>query len=98
VTVDGFSRKDPSYSDVDHPIFDHLVTAAGRVREEPPALSCALAGTDCAFYRERGVPCAVYGPTPHNLGSQNEFILVDDFEEVLKAQAIAAAAYLDGAD
>jgi acetylornithine deacetylase/succinyl-diaminopimelate desuccinylase-like protein len=98
VTVDGFSRKDPSYSDVDHPIFDHLVTAAGRVRDEPPALSCALAGTDCAFYRERGVPCAVYGPTPHNLGSQNEYIRVDDFEEVLKAQAVAAAAYLDGAD
>lgn len=95
ITVDGFSRKDPSYSDVEHPIFDRLKSAAGRVRDEPPALSCALAGTDCAFYRAVGVPCAVYGPTPYNLGSQNEYIEVEDFAEVLQAQAIAAAAYLD---
>jgi len=28
------------------------------------------------------------------LGSQNEYILVDDFEEVLKVQAMAAAAFM----
>ncbi len=96
VSIDGFSRKDPSYSDVDDPIFEHVQTAAGRVRDgETPALSCALAGTDCAFYRDVGVPCAVYGPTPYNLGSQNEYIEVDDFEEVLVSQAIAATGYLD---
>jgi succinyl-diaminopimelate desuccinylase len=96
ISIDGFSQKDPSYSDVDQPIFDHLQTAAGRVRDgETPALSCALAGTDCAFYRDIGVPCAVYGPTPYNLGSQNEYIEVEDFAEVLKTQTIAAAAYLD---
>lgn len=96
VTIDGFSRKDPSFSDVDHPIFSDLQMAVKKARDgETPALSCALAGTDCAFYRDVGVPCAVYGPTPYNLGSQNEFIEVGDFEEVLKAQAIAATAYLD---
>lgn len=96
ISIDGFSRKDPSYSDVDDPIFEHVQTAAGRVRDgEIPALSCALAGTDCAFYRDVGVPCAVYGPTPYNLGSQNEYIEVDDFEEVLVSQAIAATGYLD---
>jgi succinyl-diaminopimelate desuccinylase len=99
VTVDGFSRKDPTYSDPHHPIFDLLQRFAGEVRDgAEPALSCALAGTDCAFYRERGVPCAVYGPSPHNLGSQNEYITIADFEQVLKAQAMASAAYLSTTD
>lgn len=94
ITVEGFSRKDPTYSDYEHPIFQYLQEFAGRVRGTEPAFSCALAGTDCAFYREKGVPCAVYGPSPHNLGSQNEYIYVDDFMEVVKTQAMAAAAYM----
>ena len=95
VTVEGFSRKDPTYSDFEHPIFQYLQQFAGQVRGgDEPAFSCALAGTDCSFYRDRGVPCAVYGPSPHNLGSQNEFIYVDDFMEVVKAQAMTAAAYM----
>ncbi|MFB6148359.1 MAG: M20/M25/M40 family metallo-hydrolase [Halobacteriales archaeon] len=90
--------KDPTASDHRHPIFQQLQTAAGRVRDEPPAFSCALAGTDCAYYREAGIPCAVYGPSPHNLGSQNEFIYVDEFMEIVKAQAMAAAGYMAGVD
>ena len=94
-TVNGFSRKDPTHSDYEHPIFQYLQRFAGEVRDiEEPAFSCALAGTDCSFYRQEGVPCAVYGPSPHNLGSQNEYIYVDDFEQVVKAQAMASAAYL----
>lgn len=94
ITVEGDSRKDPTFSDYEHPIFQHLQRFAGRVRGTEPAFSCALAGTDCSFYREKGVPCAVYGPSPHNLGSQNEYIYVDEFMEVVKAQAMAAAAYV----
>lgn len=92
--IDAFSIKEPSHSDHNHPLFQHLQAGAGRVRENSPALSVALAGTDCAFYRNRGVPCAVYGPSPHNLGSQNEYIRIDDFAEVVKAQAIASMNYL----
>lgn len=93
-TVEGFSRKDPTYSDYSHPLFQALQRFAGQVREEEPAFSCALAGTDCSFYRQEDVPCAVYGPTPHNLGSQNEYIRVDDFMQVVKAQTLAATAYV----
>lgn len=90
--------KDPTYSDYEHPIFQHLQRSAGEVRDQAPSFSCALAGTDCAYYRAEGVPAAVYGPTPHNLGSQNEYITVDDFMEVVKSQAMASAAYMAEAD
>lgn len=93
-TVTGFSRKDPTYSNYKHPIFQYLQQFAGQVRDQEPAFSCALAGTDCSFYRDKGVPCAVYGPSPHNLGSQNEYIYTDDFMEVVKAQAMTSAAYM----
>lgn len=93
--VIGASRKEPTYSDFEHELFQYLQRSAGQVRERTPAFSVALAGTDCAFYREYGVPCAVYGPSPHNLGSQNEYIYINDFVEVVKAQAMASAAYMD---
>lgn len=97
VEVTSISRKDPTSSDFEHRLFGYLREFAGRVSDQPtPEFSCALAGTDCSFYREKGVPCAVYGPTPHNLGSQNEYIRVDDFMQVVKAQAMAAAAYVSG--
>lgn len=96
VEVTTLLQQDPTWSDFEHPIFQALQAAAGRVRGTEPKFSCSLGGSDCRFYRFEGIPCAVYGPTPYNLGSENEHIYVDDFVEVAQAQTMAAAAYLRG--
>ena len=97
IEVTTLLQQDPTWSDYEHPIFQHLQGAAGEVRGEEPKFSCSLGGSDCRFYRFEGVPCAVYGPTPYNIGSENEHVYVEDFVEVAQAQAMAAAAYLQGA-
>ena len=96
ITVSTLLQQDPTWSDFEHPIFQHLQAAAGKVRGEEPQFSCSLGGSDCRFYRFEGIPCAVYGPTPYNLGSENEYIYVDDFMEIVQAQTLAAVTYLQG--
>ena len=97
IEVTTLLQQDPTWSDYEHSIFQHLQRAAGMVRGEKPKFSCSLGGSDCRFYRFEGIPCAVYGPTPYNLGSENEYIYVEDFMEIVKAQTMAAAAYLQEA-
>ncbi len=97
ITIETLLQQDPTWSDYEHPIFQHLQRSAGEIRGEEPKFSCSLGGSDCRFYRMKGIPCAVYGPTPYNLGSENEHIYVDDFMEIAQAHAMAAAAYLQEA-
>ncbi|MFB6311309.1 MAG: M20/M25/M40 family metallo-hydrolase [Salinirussus sp.] len=96
IHIECYSHRDPTASNIDDPLFEHLLSCAERVRGEQPSLSCGLAFTDCAFYRQYGVDCAVYGPDPHNVGSQNEYVRIDDFMEVVRTQAMASAAYMNG--
>jgi len=96
VEVDVFHHTDPTYSDIDDPLLQYLQECAGRVRDEkPPQFSCGLGITDGRFYRLHDVPTALYGPTPHNVGRQNEFIYVDEFIDIVKSQATTAAKYMN---
>jgi succinyl-diaminopimelate desuccinylase len=94
IEVSTLLQQDPTWSDYEHPIFQHLRDAAGQVRGKKPEFSCSLGGSDCRFYRIKDIPCAVYGPTPYNIGSENEHIYIDDFTEIVQAQTMAAAAFL----
>ena len=45
---------------------------------EKPVLSFTSGGTDCRFWRERGVPAVSYGPRVYGMGGVDERILVED--------------------
>jgi acetylornithine deacetylase/succinyl-diaminopimelate desuccinylase-like protein len=60
----------------------------------PPPFACGFGFTDCRFYRREGVPAAYYGPYPHNMGSQNEYITVEDFEESVAVHTLTAVEYV----
>jgi acetylornithine deacetylase/succinyl-diaminopimelate desuccinylase-like protein len=97
IELERYEGTDATYSDRTHPIFRALQESAARVRGgDEPVFGVSLAGTDCRYWRQAGVPCAVYGPTPHNVGNQNEYVHLEEFEEVLKAQAAAAAQFVRG--
>lgn len=50
--------------------------------------------SDARFYRQRGVPSLVYGPTPHNMGGSNEYVMLDDLFAVFAVHAMTAFDYL----
>jgi len=95
IELERFEGSDPTYSKQGDEIFQALQKSATTVRNgDEPAFGISLAGTDCRYWREVGVPCAVYGPTPYNVGSHNEYIKFEDFEEIVKAQAAGSAQYI----
>lgn len=96
ITLDVLSRTDPTYTDPSHPLIQSLRRWAGHVqdRDDPPPYGCGFGFTDCRFYRERGIPSAYYGPTPYNMGSQNEHITVDDFTESVAVHTLVAVDFM----
>jgi acetylornithine deacetylase/succinyl-diaminopimelate desuccinylase-like protein len=81
--------RDPNYSDPRHPLFGVLRESAREVTGAEPRLSCSLAGTDLRFWRRQwGTPCAVYGPVPHNLATEDEYVTVADLVTVTKVHAV----------
>ncbi len=86
--------RDPNYSDPKHKLFTTLIEAVQDVSGSAPHLSCSVGGTDLRFWRRRGIPCAVYGPTPHNLATEDEYAEVADLVTVAKAHALTLARLL----
>jgi succinyl-diaminopimelate desuccinylase len=86
--------RDPNFTDPTHALVRTMERSVTAVRGEPVELSCSLGGTDCRFWRRRGTPCVVYGPTPHNIAAPDEFVEVADLVTVAKAHALTLATLL----
>jgi len=67
---------------------------AESVRGVRPFPNISLAGTDCRFWRLRGVPAFVYGPTPHNMGAPDEYAEIEDLLGTFRVHALSALDYL----
>lgn len=59
-----------------------------------PLPNVSLAGTDRHFWRLRGVPAYVYGPTPYNMGAPDEYALIDDLLGTVHVHVLSAYDYL----
>lgn len=96
VTVDVLSYTPPTYTDPHHPLIQSVRESAALVqdRDGPPPYSCGFGFTDCRFYREQNIPSTYYGPIPYNMGSQNEYITVDDFTDSILVHTLTATEYM----
>lgn len=61
----------------------------------PPAIS--IGGSDTRFWRYRGVPAYIYGPTPTGAGGSNEYVEIEEFLHVVRTHALSAIDYLSRA-
>ncbi|MDR7519479.1 MAG: M20/M25/M40 family metallo-hydrolase, partial [Armatimonadota bacterium] len=89
---------EPSYTSPDAEIVRLTQANAEAVTGSCPRLQMAYGGTDCRFFRYRGVSAAIYGPRVYNMGAPNEMITVDDFFTVLKVHAGTILEYLGAGD
>ena len=62
-----------------------------------PAPTVTLGATDCKFWRYRGVPAYVYGPSPGRMSAADESVTVEEFAAVLKTHVMSAYDYLAAA-
>lgn len=83
-----------TWSDPDHEMVKILQdNVEAQLGFRPPAI-ISLGGTDCRFWRTRGVPAYVYGPTPEGMGKPNESVSIDEFFHVLTTHTLSAHDYL----
>ena len=76
-----------------------LVQIAHRAAEEsyghPVYENYSLGGTEACLWRSKGVPAVTYGPSHHNMGSPDEYVLVDELPIVARVHALTAWRYLN---
>ena len=68
--------------------------AAVRVTLIRPMPVITLAATDARYWRQRGVPAYIYGCSPDRMGTYDEAVDVEEFLNIVRVHALAAAAYL----
>lgn len=86
----------PNLSPVDHPMIGILQANAKETSGVVPAPIIGLGATDARLWRQAGVPAFVYGPSPHNMGTANEYVEIDEFMHVAKVHALSALDFLGG--
>jgi succinyl-diaminopimelate desuccinylase len=83
-----------TWSDPDHPMVrivqDNVEASLGF---RPPAI-VSLGGTDCRFWRARGVPAFVYGCSPDRMGAPDERVPIAEFLHTVRTHALSAFDYL----
>lgn len=60
--------------------------------DAPPVAS--LGGTDTRYWRWRGIPALICGPSPKSMGTDNEHVTIDEAIAVVKLHAACALDYL----
>jgi succinyl-diaminopimelate desuccinylase len=84
----------PSFTPPDHEIIRRTVTAATKVFGRAPVANMRVGASDARLYRMFGVPSAVFGCTPFNMGAPDEYILVEELVAVAKVHTLAAFDFL----
>lgn len=61
--------------------------------DAPPV--CSLGGTDTRYWRWRGIPAIICGPSPLSMGTDEEHVTLEEAIAVLKLHVSSAADYLE---
>ena len=85
---------EPNHTDPGAEIIRCCAAAAAEIIGTQPAVNMRVGGSDARLYRAIGVPTVVYGPTPHNMGGADEYVLLDELHAVTRVHALTALDFL----
>jgi acetylornithine deacetylase/succinyl-diaminopimelate desuccinylase-like protein len=94
VTIEQLHYSPPSHTEPDAEILQRVVQNAKAVTGKDPTLHFMYGGSDCRFWRYKGVPAAIFGPRSYNMAAANENIEISDYITVLKVHAGSIIDYL----
>jgi succinyl-diaminopimelate desuccinylase len=87
-------RHEPSWTSPDHEIICLLANNCTALLGAPPAKNMRCGASDARLYRRAGIPSVVYGLTPHNMGSADEYVDIDELMSLGEILALTAFDYL----
>jgi succinyl-diaminopimelate desuccinylase len=85
---------EPSWCDPAGEMLEIIRSNAHAITGIRPQPITTLAGTDCRYWRQRGIPAYVYGPSPGNMGTRDEGVAVEEFLGVVRTHVLSAYEYL----
>lgn len=88
------NRSEPNYCDPNHEMIQIVQRNAEQIRGMRPLPNISLGGTDCRLWRLKGIPAIIYGPTPYNMGSADEYATLDDLFGTVWVHVLSAYDYL----
>jgi succinyl-diaminopimelate desuccinylase len=88
------SSCEPNVTDPDHEIACLAVRNGEEILGAKVVRNMRVGFSDSRFYRQRGVPAIVYGPSPHNMGGADEYVTIDDLFAVFYVHAMTGFDYL----
>jgi succinyl-diaminopimelate desuccinylase len=91
---DVWSQSEPNASDRDHRIFTLLGDHAEAINGSRPLLACGLGCTDARLWRAKGIPSAVYGPSPATMAAPDEQVSETALRNLIKIHALTVAGFL----
>lgn len=92
--VEVLRRFEPTATDPGHEIFGLLRDNGEEVMGRRPVVNMRVGASDARLYRAAGVPTAVYGPTPYNMGGPDEHVTLDDLNAIARVYALTAFDFL----
>jgi acetylornithine deacetylase/succinyl-diaminopimelate desuccinylase-like protein len=98
VTIETINACPPSHTDPEAEIVQTLARNAESVTGRLPHLHMTSWGSDCRFWRFKGVPAAILGPVPYNMGACDEHIEITDYVTTLKVHLGTIIDYLGVAE
>jgi succinyl-diaminopimelate desuccinylase len=84
----------PNWTSPDHELVQTVLENAEYILQEKVVANMRVGASDARLYRLFGVPSVVYGLTPYNLGSHDEYIRTEELEQLCAIYAISAWDYL----
>ena len=94
VTLRVLRRFAPNYTASDHPLVRLCAAAAAEVTDMPVAVNMRVGGSDARWFRMEDIPTVVYGPTPHGMGGPDEYVTIDELDQVARVHALTAFDFL----
>ncbi len=94
----GNAATEPNLTDPTGPLVRLVLKHARRIVSPDVVANMRVGLTDSGYFRHRGIPTVVYGPTAYNLGGVDEYVEVREVEQVFDVHlAVVRECVLSGA-
>lgn len=85
---------EPTASDPEGELFRLLVKNGAEVMGVAPVTNMRVGASDMRLFRAHGLPSAVFGCAPHNMGGPDEYVTLEDLRTVFQVHALTAFDFL----
>lgn len=95
VSVEVRRAYEPTWTEVDHPVIQALVSNCENILGKRPAVNMRVGASDARHYRNAGIPTVVCGLTSYNMGAADEYVEAHEIIALTKVFALTTIDFLN---